>query len=215
MVIQCHSASVSERMPFVAILCHRYRKRYPPHKRSAPTANTGIKNHTHDIGSAGNLMRLGRIASLNSLFSLISLKKLIVFRFNPALQAFSPSRLGIECKHSLLSACRRFRFSTPSVNRKTKVFRFNPTAWAFPPPCKREATRNLSPLLRSSVPLSRSNRKTKSFPFSVLRFPFSTLNSQLSTHRAEQDTYPPCGASASRCEGFCPSGRRGARLREQ
>ena len=33
-----------------------------------------------------------------------------VLRFNPALQAFPPSHLGIVCKHPLPTGCRRFRF---------------------------------------------------------------------------------------------------------
>ena len=45
--------------------------------------------------------------------------KFSVFRFNPATQAFPPSRQGIVCKQPLRSAWRRFRFPSPSENRKT------------------------------------------------------------------------------------------------
>ncbi len=53
-----------------------------------------------------------------------------VFRFNPATQAFPPSRLSKVCKHPLRSAWRRFRFPTTSENRKTKSFPFS--AFRFP-----------------------------------------------------------------------------------
>ncbi len=48
--------------------------------------------------------------------------KFSAFRFNPAAQAFAPSHLGIACKPALPSVWRRFRFLTPSKNRKTKSF---------------------------------------------------------------------------------------------
>ena len=47
------------------------------------------------------------------------------------MQAFPPSRQGIACKQSLLLAWRRFRFSTPSENRKTESFPFSAFRFSF------------------------------------------------------------------------------------
>ena len=75
------------------------------------------------LGSLGSLESLGVLGALGALEVLEVLEVLgvleslgvlgnseLVFRFNPASQAFPPSRLGRECLHSLLSAWRRFRF---------------------------------------------------------------------------------------------------------
>ena len=51
-------------------------------------------------------------------------KKFSVFRFNPALQAFPPSHLGIVCKHPLLSVCRRLEaLEVIRENREIREFR--------------------------------------------------------------------------------------------
>ena len=53
-----------------------------------------------------------------------SIRKLKVFRFNPATQAFPPSHLGKVCKHPLRSVWRRFRFLAPTEKQKFSAFRF-------------------------------------------------------------------------------------------
>ena len=74
-----------------------------------------------------------------------------VLRFNPALQAFPPSHLGIVCKHPLPSVCRRFRFPF-------SVFRSPLSVYFIPLTCfsQAQAERRVSSSERSAFQPSSS-----------------------------------------------------------
>ena len=106
----------------------------------------------------------------------------IVFRFNPAAQAFLPSHLGIACKPALPSVCRQVRFHTTSENRKTQSFPFSALILLrrlFLLAARHSANKfALCARSAASVPFSHYKRKpkNKSFPFSAFRFPFLCLS---------------------------------------